>query len=1033
MTALPPPDKPGIGAALAHAIRTLREELGDPFAPVTVIVPALPNAGLARRSLALEGDFIRVWFSTPDELVRAAVPATSKKDALPAESPHWLHATLGNFISSLDGHDDVVDLATTLQAKGWRKPLVNAVRKLEHEGVTAEMLQMASVGVDQERLRLLRAVQTAVEQQRISDGVCPPDDDKQRAVEALSTFEGVGQASAKGVILVGDGELSHATYVFLQGWLAARDVVRLELPGDAQLPEAPEGVFAAAPDARVLRIGHLSTGALSHLQSHLFASPGAPVDLDDTVVIASTADDRREKIEAVREVQAAVAAGMALDRIAVVIPNRTHIDALSSALDRAGIPVTWHVGLPLQHLSTARLLRLALSLADDEAKLEDIYGFLQHPAMSLRPKLGMAGLEGKARWRRLLSKCGYALGVKRVLAAVERQHKAALETHAAFGADAVKEDMERAARDVVATSSLVKALAALSDVVEVIDAPGTLAEHAERWRTLMKEWARTSSERKQVDELLKSLAQSRSTTTMSLEAAVVELEAYLEQESPRGRITDAAVKVLSPMQLLGGDFDLVCVLGLVEGTFPSQVREDPLVSDALIGALNDEDALRSKGVQLRASTPTIMQLERRRLAAVVGACTKKLWLSVPRQEFDPERPLLPSTLLLELLAPVVGRRVRYADLNGLSTKTGSRAEPVTLTAKRALGAAEYLASRLLADDDGALEALASHPNGRRLLQLHQALHDVGAEEPEANAWATQVSPDVMPWPGLDGEPLSARQLAQMLRGPGRYFFRWMLGAWAPPKLRATYPLRDYAVRDALRDIVLREMHSLDVTNAGPQLVDQLAKAVDDAMQNAPMPTDAEREQAATFMRDLVADLVKKAAPYLGAAHQTLEATQISDAAPFVVEGETGALLQAEHEGHAVLNFGRKPTKSKLARDEPQLAIEAVALSKAKPVDSIVAVKDDVFTPIVADFDVQESFLVDALTLAASELPHGRFVIGQDRLFGLAAEQDTNVDRSLLERVSKARDDAKKAAADAAKKKKGTKKKAAKKTAEKEGA
>src|SRR5262245_25641431 len=86
-----------LGRVIAQAIRQLRQEIGDVCAPIAVLVPAGPNGVLARRALATQGPNLRVWFETPDGLLRSQLPVRFFRDVRP-EPPGWQRVTLSRIV-----------------------------------------------------------------------------------------------------------------------------------------------------------------------------------------------------------------------------------------------------------------------------------------------------------------------------------------------------------------------------------------------------------------------------------------------------------------------------------------------------------------------------------------------------------------------------------------------------------------------------------------------------------------------------------------------------------------------------------------------------------------------------------------------------------------------------------------------------------------------------------------------------------------------------------------------------------------------
>ena len=100
---------------------------------------------------------------------------------------------------------------------------------------------------------------------------------------------------------------------------------------------------------------------------------------------------------------------------------------------------------------------------------------------------------------------------------------------------------------------------------------GRLAAWLERW------WAR-SRDREQVLQLLAGWAASGAGYPFSLAEASDELaDAFAATPTLEGTLADPTVRVLSPMALLGGSFDVVVLPGLAHARFPVEPKESPLL------------------------------------------------------------------------------------------------------------------------------------------------------------------------------------------------------------------------------------------------------------------------------------------------------------------------------------------------------------------------------------------------------------------------------------------------------------------------
>jgi hypothetical protein len=680
-----------LGQALALSIERLRSELGDPYAPVTVLVPAGPNGVLARRILAGEGPQIRIWFETPEGLLREQLPVSFWRTAR-AEPPGWRRSTLARIVDRFGADGELGRFAEVLRRPGWREPLASALVRLE--GLTATAADLAALAADaaqpehlRERAGLLAALFGALDEARVADGIASPAALAVAARAAIGGRDGVGASLATGAVVIGDRELPITLFSFLQQWFAIRRVVRVIPPGMGGLRLAPFGLAVAAGACLTLDVAveGLVPTELGTLLARLFrGEAGSPPPRDGSTAFVRTPDDARECVECVREVQRAIGRGLPLDRIAVVLPDSRQSSALEGALERAGIPCTWMVGRPARELAAAGLLRVVLDLACGDATPLRLYELLAHPAFGLRAAFGPDAVKGKGRWRRLLSQVASARGLDRIAAAVER-------LSIDDSVDPEEFERERGAR-----ASLVASIRAVEAALALLLEPGPLSAHARAWTAFLERFARRAESRGRLLALLEPIASaSAAGPPLSTVQALEELDALLEREVVRGNLAERSIRVLAPMTLVGGEFDQICLLGLTEGRFPAATHEDAILPDDLLGAL---------GRRIGRDLPLSREheaLERRRFAAAVGATRQKLWLSIPMLDFDTERPALPSSLALEALSAVLGRRARYGDLEGaraadsVAVRAGSRARSYPPDPEDAVGALEHLIARVL--------------------------------------------------------------------------------------------------------------------------------------------------------------------------------------------------------------------------------------------------------------------------------------------------------------------------------------------------
>ncbi|HEY8432594.1 MAG TPA: hypothetical protein VIL20_29690 [Sandaracinaceae bacterium] len=677
-----------------------------------------------------------------------------------------------------------------------------------------------------------------------------PLEEARSAREAIESSAAIPANEPRGVVLLGDARSSKLVASSLREWLARRAVLRVALPGLSELPPGWGGLRACAPDAEEIRV---PTPAVS-------------------VTLVRTPDPVREQTEIVRRVQAAVREGTPLDRIAIVLPDASEAVALREALERAGIPATWQVGPPLASTPAAGFLTHALDLALGDDTVVSWYELLRLPGLKLRALLGADATRGRGRWRRLLARCGAYRGTGTILAALR----------------ATSEELEgdEAEADRAAIESLNRAIEHLWAELSGWREPRTIGRWARTWLGFLGAFWRTSPEAHQLTSLLESWSRADAGPRLSpSEASVTLRDALAATQALSGRLSDASIRVLSPMQCLGAELDLICVASMTQGRFPVDPSEDPILVDGLVGAINERF-----GAGLFSSADRVA-LERRRFASVRAAARRDLWLSCPRVEMLEGRPLLPGTLLLDIASELAGRRVGFAELEATLEPRGSRSRAFVDRPEDAVGVGELLLSRLHAKDAGvrakALAALLAHPTAARLARASRAASRIAAGERDASLrpWAGFVRPEVLACKGIDGSPLGVRQLHALLGDPLEFLLRHVLGAWPAPRLYEDFdPVRDWYVRRIMRE----EARAL-LTKSGADLARELLPSFEAAVGARLERAGTNDESIAARVRCLgkrLAEGLVTADPVAG-PELALASAPISADLPWRIEGGDG--------------------------------------------------------------------------------------------------------------------------------------------------
>lgn len=409
---------------------------------------------------------------------------------------------------------------------------------------------------------------------------------------------------------------------------------------------------AAGTPLRVVRerlCGGPGTAApLADLCARLFAPadepPADPLDparLREALAIID-APGRREEVRAVvGEVRRALEAGTPPDEIAIAARDLGRYDRLLvETLEAARVPYRFRRGIPL--LATP-LVRTALACLALPARRFDIEGVAGLFAGSY------ASLDGDRPGR-----------LERVLLEAGRLEGTPAEYRESLEALARRREAAGAGGDAALVRRVAGALVPHLERLASLDRPAPLAAHAAAVRRLLADLgvvarARAGDDRRVaqdaaalaaldegLDEMRRAEAESGEATPVPFEVFRDLLESVLAERfvEPPGSRRAEAVRVVAASDMAGLRFDLVCLLGLVEGEFPRRPPLDPVLHDRDLEALAlllAPDGPFETAAEVRAVEPFL-------LYRVLTAARRRLVLSSPAED-DQGRPLLHSSFL----------------------------------------------------------------------------------------------------------------------------------------------------------------------------------------------------------------------------------------------------------------------------------------------------------------------------------------------------------------------------------------------------
>ena len=511
------------------------------------------------------------------------------------------------------------------------------------------------------------------------------------------------------------------------------------------------------------------------------AHPGrtAAIARPPVTAIVSVSDAEEEVRSAVQRVIAAARDGVALERTALLYPcNEPYARIVAEQLDAAGIAWNGRGLRPLAERMLGRWLLDLLALPDARYARPAVLGLLTGaPVVGPDGRRVTAGpwervtreagiVRDRGEWRRRLTRY-----------AEDLRSRADIEAAGDEPRDWLVARHRRSAEQADALRAFVGQLFDL-----LADAQGrttwnglaawcrqTLRRYlgGQRQRERWPDAERAAADR--VEEALDRLA-GLDRVEPATDLQVFRRTLQLELDGDLGRVGEFGRGVLvgHPSAALGIDLDLVVVLGLAEGVYPTRPREDSLLPDVERQAVGDE---------LRPRTGRVA-LEHRHLLAALAASGGQRVLTYPRGDLRRSLQHAPSRWLLdaagELRDDRGGPRVLPHRADWLE-EVGSFAQRMRTVAFPATRQ-EYGLRAL--DGVGGSAALRAHP----LVSTDAALRSgVDLALTRGRDGFSRFDGDLSPVAGQIASPaggdmvMSASRLEAWLSCPHAYFMQYVLG------------------------------------------------------------------------------------------------------------------------------------------------------------------------------------------------------------------------------------------------------------------
>jgi RecB family exonuclease len=620
--------------ALERLDALIREAKGrDALGPATVLVPTNYAGVATRRALGRRSGIAAVTFLTVYRLAELlGAPALAAQGRRPVSTPVVAGAVRQALASAPGVFASVRDHPSTEHA------LLEAHRELRD--------------LDDRRLaRLASASRRAADVVRIhrtvTERLAPRWYDERDLLEAAhgAMEAGVPLAAALGTIIV-------------------------YLPQELSLAEA-RLVTAVAQRRPVIVIAGFTGEAdadsgVRRTLTRLGAVEDVEVEVDGLsaevrVVTASDADE--EVRAALRHVMEAVGRGVPLDRIGICYASgEPYARVVGEQLDAAAIARNGRATLTLRERVASRVLLGLLGLPDR--------GFRRHDVFALLATAPLRDSNGRpvpvARWERLSREAGVVDGLDQWS---QRLSRLAERLDAEAGAsddngEAAPWRAQRARAGAAEARALITFVGGLAARLDVATADASWSTYARLGHDLLHHYLGSEAVRARWPET-EAVAFDRVAAALdrlggldsidpgpSLDVFRRTLELELDADLGRvGRLGEGVF--VGPLGLaIAQDLDVVVVVGLAEGTFPTRPVDDALVPDR-------ERALLDGALEL--ARDEVPRQHHQLLAAIAGAGSEVI-LCTPRGDLRRSTHRVPSRWLLDAASDRAGVRLRSGDL-----------------------------------------------------------------------------------------------------------------------------------------------------------------------------------------------------------------------------------------------------------------------------------------------------------------------------------------------------------------------------------
>lgn len=605
---------PALERALGEHIAAVKRRLG-PLAPVVIVVPTALLRLYLRRKL---GNHVNLRFVTLADVVREASSDAALlpqfADELIAEKVVEERISEGDYFHPVKG------------TSGFRQCLLATIRDIKEAGISACELGRAATaaGLPKEKFAQIVALYTGYEESLSAHGASDDADTLTAAVKNVTAGGWrLAGAELKEAVFYGFYDFNH-----LQRRLLVALTKRCAI--SAFVPWIDEAVFDFAKPT----VGWLE----KLLKVKRAAFPCSSLATLHSVV--SAPGEARECREVLREALTFAGDGKRpLHEVAVLSRGDEPYGPLLRDLATArGWPLHLAMGRAPLEAVEPRLLLLLLDIAANDFPRSKVMEFA-----GLLPATGGRAAE----WDRLSAELGIVAGAN---VWRDRVHARARQLQA----ERSHPDEARAAL-AAHQSSVVCELEAFIEALrrgaQRLPKEGKWSDFIAAAVTAAKELLPETPERESALDLLQALAalDGYRAAVSCEEFARYVRKAFEAARQPERGFQEGGPFVGGIMAARGVSWPMVVVPGLVEKSWPRQLREDPVLLDeerrALNKRLKSEDGL----PRLEEKVARGRDEERMLFRLACDAATERLVISFPRIEPANGRPRVPSALLLDTL------------------------------------------------------------------------------------------------------------------------------------------------------------------------------------------------------------------------------------------------------------------------------------------------------------------------------------------------------------------------------------------------